>query len=93
MTVNTVSSQALLFDHLEAITKKYPARRKLFVGPALKYGKEVLATLARRTGGWIGWEATTLYQIAQNLAFVPMHRSGLRILGDVELAISPAPER
>lgn len=77
-------SHGLLLNHLEAITKEYPAQRKIFVGPVLKYGKEVLATLARRRGGWIGWEATTLYHIAQDLAFVPMHGKGIRILGDVE---------
>ncbi|MBA3656179.1 MAG: hypothetical protein H0W69_02370, partial [Gemmatimonadaceae bacterium] len=51
------------------------AKRKLLICPDINYGREVLAALARSSGGWIGWEATNLRSIAQEIAFVPLAES------------------
>ncbi|HEU4829990.1 MAG TPA: PD-(D/E)XK nuclease family protein, partial [Gemmatimonadales bacterium] len=52
----------------------------------INWGREALLALARRTGGWVGWEAATLRSIAGDLALVPLDERGVRIAGDVEIA-------
>lgn len=52
----------------------------------MNWARELLVALARRTGGWIGWEPCTLRSLAEELAFVDLGRSGRRVAGDVELA-------
>ena len=75
-----------LLQSLETLTRDHPHGRKRLVGPDVNYGRELLVALARRTGGWIGWEATTLREIADRLAFVPLAERGVRVARDVEIA-------
>jgi hypothetical protein len=75
-----------LLHSLQAVTRAHPTSRKLLVTPDINLGRELLATLARVTGGWIGWEATNLRGIAEDLAFVPLAERGVRAGSDVEIA-------
>lgn len=70
---------------LEAAGRVHPTRRKRLIAPDVNYGRELLVTLARATGGWIGWEATNLRGIAEGLAFVPLSEQGLRAGSDIEI--------
>ena len=74
-----------LLGHLERVTVARPFDRKRLVGPDLNFGREALGALARATGGWIGWEATNLRGIAEELAFVPMAERRVRSGNDVEI--------
>ena len=70
---------------LIAATHAHPVVRKRLVGPDINFGREHLAALARETGGWIGWEATTLRTIAEELAFVPLSERGIRVANDIQI--------
>jgi ATP-dependent helicase/nuclease subunit B len=70
---------------LALATEAHPTDHKRLVGPDVNYGRECLITLARATGGWIGWEATTVRGIAEELAFVPLAERGVRVGSDVEI--------
>lgn len=81
----SLEGASALLRALGAATRAHPVARKRLVGPDVNYGRELLAALARATGGWIGWEATNLRGIAEELAFVPLAERGLRAASDVEL--------
>jgi len=70
---------------LAEVTEQHPLERKLLLGPDLNYGRELLFALARRTGGWLGWEPATLRSIADDLAFVPLASTGGRAADDVDI--------
>jgi PD-(D/E)XK nuclease superfamily len=70
---------------LEKITAQHPTVRKRFLGVDVNHGRELLLALGCRRGGWIGWEATTLRAVADDLAFVALNERGLRMASDVEL--------
>ncbi len=76
-----------LLASLEAETVAHPREHKRLIGPDVNYGRELLVALARRTGGWIGWEATNLRRIAGDLAFVALHRTGTRVGSDIEIRV------
>jgi len=76
-----------LLASLEAETRAHPYEPKRFVGPDVNYGRELLTALARRTGGWIGWEATSLRRSAGEIAFVPLHASGIEVGSDVKIRV------
>jgi ATP-dependent helicase/nuclease subunit B len=71
--------------HLERLTAGYPLTRKRLIAGKL-YARELLLTLARTTGGWIGWEATTLRELAEELAFTRIGRDKLKPASDAEVA-------
>lgn len=71
---------------LQALDRANRTARKLLIAPDVNWGRDILLTLARRTGGWLGWEVSTLRALAGELAFVALDRDGLRTGGDVELA-------
>ena len=75
-----------LLQSLSAITAANPFVRKRLVGIDVNYGRELLQSLARQTGGWIGWEAVTVGRLAGDLAFVPLSGRGERIASDIETA-------
>lgn len=79
-----IDPSALLLS-VESIGAKHPLVRKRLVGPDVNFGRELLVTLARRTGGWIGWEATNLRELAQSVAFVPLAEAGVRVADDVTI--------
>nr|MBA3673221.1 hypothetical protein [Gemmatimonadaceae bacterium] len=74
-----------LLASLDALTRAHPHARKRLVGPDINFGRELLVTLARRTGGWIGWEATNLHAIAQSLAFLSLAQRDVRVADDVTI--------
>ena len=76
----------MLLDQLEALDRTHPGEQKLLVGQDVNHGRELLGSLARRTGGWMGWEPTTLGSIARDLAFTALGRAGLRAGSDLEIA-------
>ena len=78
-----VSHARIILSLVEA-TDADPIARKRLIGPDINYGRELLVTLARLRGGWIGWEAANLRGIAESLAFVALARHGYRIASDVE---------
>ena len=74
-----------LLSSLVRVNAAHPHDRKRLLGVDVNHGRELLLALARQTGGWVGWEATTLRSIADDLAFVTLHARGLRVASDVEL--------
>ncbi|HEU4700519.1 MAG TPA: PD-(D/E)XK nuclease family protein [Gemmatimonadales bacterium] len=74
-----------LVDALATLDRAHPTARKLLVGPDVNWGRELLVALARRTGGWIGWEACNLRGLAEELAFVDLGHLGRRRGSDVEI--------
>ena len=85
-STHSAAPASRLLDSLARATEQSPDTRKRLIAPDVNFGRELLVALARRTGGWIGWEATSLRAIADELAFVPLARVGRRIAGDVEIA-------
>src|SRR4051812_45136654 len=61
-----------LLRSLQAFGATHSTERKLLVGPTLLWGRELLRALARTTGGWIGWEPTTIRALADDLALVAL---------------------
>lgn len=79
-------SRSRLLESLVRVNAAHPHTRKRLLGVDVNHGRELLLSLGRITGGWVGWEATTLRRIAGDLAFVPLHSRGLRVASDVELS-------
>ncbi|GAC1478722.1 MAG: PD-(D/E)XK nuclease family protein [Gemmatimonadaceae bacterium] len=80
-----MTTASVLLGAVEALDRAHPFARKRLVGPDVNFGRELLVTLARRTGGWVGWEATNLRGIAQALAFLPLAERGRRVADDVTI--------
>jgi RecB family exonuclease len=76
-----------LLQSLIDVTRTLPVARKRLMSTDINYGRELLVTLARHTGGWIGWEATTLRTIAEELAFVALADRGVRVASDIEVGV------
>ncbi|MFN2431522.1 MAG: PD-(D/E)XK nuclease family protein [Gemmatimonadota bacterium] len=74
-----------LLAALEEANARWPTERKLLVCRDRGEGRELLRALALRTGGWLGWEPTTLRDLAAELAFVTLADRGLRVLDEIEL--------
>lgn len=75
-----------LLDQLEALDRAHPQEHKLLICQDVNHGRELLVSLARRKGGWMGWEATTVAELARELAFTALGRTGLRAANDLEIA-------
>ena len=75
-----------LLASLARLNASHPHTRKRLLGVDVNHGRELLRALAIDTGGWVGWEATTLRTIADELTFVPLYTRGLRTASDVELS-------
>ena len=75
-----------LLDQLVSITRAASVARKLLVAPDLNAGRDLLAALALKTGGWIGWEVVTLRSLAGELAMVDLSRREVRAARDLEVA-------
>lgn len=72
-----------LISALGSATRQYPLTRKSLVCADINYARELLGPLALHTGGWIGWEGTTLRQIAEELAFVSLANQDKRAGTDI----------
>lgn len=79
--------ESALLRSLRLETEAYPYEPKRLIGPDVYYGRELLAALAQRTGGWIGWTATSLRRLADEVAFVPLHAAGIRIGSDISIRV------
>ncbi len=82
----TDARNSRLLESIVRVNATHPHTRKRLLGVDVNHGRELLLALARQTGGWVGWEATTLRSIADDLSFVALSERGLRIASDVELA-------
>ena len=78
-----MTTPSTLLAALESLGRERPHERKRLVGPDVNFGRELLVALARRTGGWIGWEATNLREIASALAFLPLAEREVAVADDV----------
>jgi ATP-dependent helicase/nuclease subunit B len=80
---------------LAEIDERYPTARKLLLVPTLNFGRELLASLARARGCWVGWEVATLATVASELSVMELARRGRRRASDVAIAdaVSVAFER
>jgi hypothetical protein len=67
-----------LLAHLSGIDTSQPLARKLLVAPDIAWGWETIVALARLRRGIVGWQATTLLGLAEDLAFTEMGQRGLR---------------
>jgi CRISPR/Cas system-associated exonuclease Cas4 (RecB family) len=74
-----------LLAQLSGVDASQPLARKLLVAPDITWGWETIVALARRRRGTVGWEATTLLGIAEDLAFTEIAHRGLRRATDVQL--------
>lgn len=84
--MSNTGTDSRLLASLARLTHEQPHVRKRLLGVDVNHGRELLFALAQRTGGWVGWEATTVRSIADALAFVPMHERGIRVASDVEIS-------
>ena len=75
-----------LLTRLKQIDASWPIARKMLIGPDLGWGRELLCTLARDTGGWVGWEAATPRMVAEELALTIMFDQRSRAGNDLEIA-------
>jgi ATP-dependent helicase/nuclease subunit B len=74
---------------LAALTEadaRFPGERKLLVCRDHGEGRELLRALALRTGGWMGWEAATLRDLAGEMALAGLADRGLRTIDEIEQA-------
>jgi hypothetical protein len=83
LTPSAPRSDSRLVDSLVEATKSTPTARKRLIGHDINYCRELLVTLARRSGGWIGWEPATLATVAADLAFIRLVREGLAGASDI----------
>jgi CRISPR/Cas system-associated exonuclease Cas4 (RecB family) len=83
----TLWTPPTIVQSLVKVTEAHPLEHKLLIVPHATYGRELLATLARWRGNWVGWEALTLVQMAHELALVPLSEAGLRPASEIELRV------
>ncbi len=73
---------------LEDADARCPTQRKLLVCRDHGEGRELLRALALRKGGWIGWEAATLRNLADEMALSELADRGLRTLDEIEFRVA-----
>jgi RecB family exonuclease len=71
---------------LEEADGGHPTERKLLVCRDHGEGRELLRALALRKGGWMGWEAATLRDLAGEMALAGLADRGLRTIDEIEQA-------
>ncbi len=74
--MTTLPASALV-DALAAAVATRPRERKLLVAASPAQGRELLGALARCRSGWIGWEPTSLRQLAFDLAAPALTAEGI----------------
>ena len=75
----------MTLDFLARFDSANPLSRKLLIAPYITWGWEAIVALARTRRGIVGWEATTLLGLAEDLAFTEMGHRGLTRATDVQL--------
>jgi ATP-dependent helicase/nuclease subunit B len=75
-----------LLEALIEADRRFPGERKLVVCRDHGEGRELLRALALRAGGWMGWEAATLRDLAGEMALASLADRGLRPIDDIEQA-------
>ena len=83
--ITTAERVSQLLLALEKVSEQHQYSRKRLLGVDVNHGRELLLALGHRRGGWVGWEATTLRGLADELAFVALSERGVRMASDVEL--------
>jgi hypothetical protein len=75
-----------LLRALAAAARADPIGRKLLVCRRHGEGRELLRSLAAGGCAWVGYEATTLWQLAQSLAGEKLAAAGLRLIDEFDQA-------
>jgi RecB family exonuclease len=80
-----LSAQRSALSALAQFDATNPLSRKLLIAPDIAWGWETIVALARTRRGIVGWEATTLLGLAQDLAFTEIGHRQLARATDVQL--------
>ena len=80
-----LSAQRTALAVLAQLDTEHPLTRKLLIAPDIAWGWETIVALARTRRGIVGWEATTLLGLAEELAFTEMGHRGLKRATDIQL--------
>ena len=73
-----------LIRSLDRVARGHPLERKIIVASARGAGRELLRTLARMRGGWVGFVVETPRPLALQIAMVQLARERLRVLDEFE---------
>jgi hypothetical protein len=76
---------SVLIGALAAATEACPLERKLVVAASPAQGRELLGSLARCGTAWIGWEPTSLRQLALDLASPGLVAAGVHRADEFDL--------
>ena len=76
----------VLLEALAAAARAHPQARKLVVCRRHGEGRELLRALAARGCAWIGFEVTTLWQLAQTIAGEKLAGAGLVLIDEFDQA-------
>ena len=76
----------VLLEALAAAARAHPQARKLVVCRRHGEGRELLRALAARGCAWIGFEVTTLWQLAQTIAGEKLASAGLVLIDEFDQA-------
>ena len=84
--IRSALSPFRLLAALDEADARHPTERKLLVCRDHGEGRELLRVLALRKGGWMGWEAATLRDLAGEMALAGLADRGLRTIDEIEQA-------
>ncbi len=84
--IRSALSPFRLLAALDEADARHPTERKLLVCRDHGEGRELLRALALRKGGWMGWEAATLRDLAGEMALAGLADRGLRTIDEIEQA-------
>jgi hypothetical protein len=74
-----------LIDALSSIAAAHPGARVRFIAREIPFARETLRELARARGALVGWDGTTLRQLAGEYAAPELASQGLRGADDIAL--------
>jgi len=86
MSIPTLAPPSHLVRALQHIGAAHLTERKILVAPSINWARELLRQLARRDGGWVGWEPMTLRDIADDIAFLSLSEAGKHAGTDVAIS-------
>ncbi|MEO8637045.1 MAG: PD-(D/E)XK nuclease family protein [Gemmatimonadales bacterium] len=85
MSSPTLAPPSRLLAALQQFGVAHPLERKILVAPSINWARELLRQLARRDGGWVGWEPMTLRGIADEIALLPLSEAGKQAGTDIAI--------
>ncbi|NJD10726.1 MAG: PD-(D/E)XK nuclease family protein [Gemmatimonadetes bacterium] len=81
-----VTDRPILLEALAAVARAHPLARKLLVCRRPGEGRELLRALAAGGQAWVGFEVTTLWQLAQSMAGAQLAAAGLALIDEFDQA-------